>query len=48
MTIRIKRRFNFDEIRIEIEEILNENISGETAQHGTHLWPSSVVLAGTG
>lgn len=45
MCTRIKRRFDLDTVRVEIEEILTPASSGEITQHGTHLWPSSVVLA---
>merc|ERR1711937_658096 len=39
------RRFELDGVRVDIEEIFGERISGETKYHGTHLWPSSVVLS---
>ena len=45
MSTRIKRRFELDDLRVEIEEILTQEVSGKTKHHGTHLWPSSVVLA---
>ena len=42
---RLTRRFEFESIRIDIEEILSDEISGAVEHHGSHLWPSSVVLA---
>lgn len=37
--VKMTRRFELDGVRVDIEEIFGERISGETKYHGTHLWP---------
>ena len=41
------RRFELDGVRVDIEEIFGERISGETKYHGTHLWSGYSILVQT-
>jgi hypothetical protein len=41
MITRFKRGFQFESVRLEIEEVMTDQVSGDTQQHGSHLWPSS-------
>ena len=36
--VKMTRRFELDGVRVDIDEIFGEQISGETKYHGTHLW----------
>ena len=42
--VKMTRRFELDGVRVDIEEIFGERISGETKYHGTHLWSGYFLL----
>ena len=44
-SIESHRTFEFDDIKVNITEILTTDISGKIEQHGAHLWPAAPVLA---
>ena len=45
--VKMTRRFELDGVRVDIEEIFGEIISGETKYHGTHLWSGYFLLVQT-
>ena len=45
--VKMTRRFELNGVRVDIEEIFGERISGETKYHGTHLWSGYFLLVQT-